>query len=349
MKQNTLKTFMKNSILFLAGSIFSKLLNFILLPMYTSYIPTADFGVYDIVTMMIQMISSVVYFEIWSAMLRFLYDYDDAQKPKVVKASIFIFSISTLIFIAASVTFCLLYGTEHIVLIVLWGIATSLATYLSFLARGVGKNVDFAVSGILNTAVCLGLNIVLIVFVRMDYSALYLGVIGGMTVQTLYLLFRVGILKKTIKAPFDKKLTGTLLRYALPLCLNTAAYWLLHSAARLIYNFLCGNAASGIFSVGNKFGTIIVLATTCFTYAWQDISFSESRDGVNAKLYSLASRKYLLFLSGTLSVALPALKNCISVFGKGRLYRSDRLCPVVFDCCGCQRLFRVYREHLLCD
>lgn len=313
-KQNA---FLKNSALFLVGSMFSKLLNFALLPLYTSRIPSADFGVYDITTLMISMFSSVVYFEIWSATLRYLYDYKDIDKPRVIKSSAIILAFSTIAYIIVSITYGLVFKVEYTLLVVSWGIATSFATYLCFLARGLNKNVDFAISGILNTFVCLCANILLILWLKTDYSALYVGTICGMLVQVIYLLFRLKIIKKTIHVVHDLALTKEIFRYALPLCINTVAYWLLHSAARLIYNLLRGDTASGIFSVGNKFGTIIVLATTCFTFAWQDLSFSASKSSPNTPLYSAASKKYLVFLCGALTTALPILKVVFPIFVRG--------------------------------
>lgn len=322
------KIFLKNSALFLLGSVFSKLLIFVLLPLYTSYIPTADFGIYDITTLMISMISSVTYFEIWSAMLRYLYDFDDFEKPRVIKAGAYIFAGSTVVFIVISTIFCRFYGADYIPIIVIWGISTSSATYLSFLARGLNKNIDFAISGILNTAVCLCINIVLILVLKMNYVALYLGGICGMLAQAIYLIIKLKIVRQTIHAVYDSKLTKELFRYAVPLCLNTAAYWLLLSSARLIYNLLCGDAASGIFSVGNKFGAIIVLATTCFTYAWQDLSFSASKISPNSLLYSTASKKYLLFLCGTLTTVLPLLKIVFPMFVYGDYGKAIEYVPL---------------------
>lgn len=316
-KQSPTRAFLLNSALFLVGSVFSKLLSFLLLPLYTSKIIASDFGVYDITTMMIAMISSVTYIEIWSATLRYLYDYEDIDKPRVIKSSFYIFASSTLIYVIASYAFCIIYSVDYIPLVIVFGIATSIATYLSFLARGLRKNMDFAISGILNTLVCLCVNLVLILWVKMDYAALYLGTICGMLAQVIYLSFRIKIIKKTIHVAHDSMLTKALFRYALPLCINTAAYWLLHSAARLIYNLLRGDTASGIFSVGNKFGTIIVLATTCFTFAWQDLSFSASKSSPNTPLYSAASKKYLVFLCGALTTALPILKVVFPIFVRG--------------------------------
>lgn len=326
--RNANSRFLKNSVLFLVGSVFSKLLSFILLPLYTTYIPTADFGVYDIATLYISLISGVTFFEIWSAMLRFLYDFDDSGKATVVKSSSKIFAISTIVFVAVSLVVCIVAQIEYAPLVIGWGIVTAFSTYMGFLARGFGKSIDFAVSGILNTAVCLGVNILLIVGLKMNYSALYLGSMCGMLLQAIYLIIRVGKINEVIKARSDKALTKQIFRYAFPLCLNTAAYWVLHSSARVIYNALCGDSASGIFSVGNKFGTIIVLATTCFTYAWQDMSFSASNEKKSTELYSNASKKYLLFLSSCLCVALPALWIAFPVFVKGEYVTAINYVPL---------------------
>ncbi|MGN1315813.1 MAG: lipopolysaccharide biosynthesis protein [Acutalibacteraceae bacterium] len=317
MQQNANSKFLRNSVLFLVGSVFSKLLSFILLPLYTTYIPTADFGVYDIATLYVSLISGVVYFEIWSAMLRYLYDFDASGKMTVIKSSLQIFAVSTAIFILVSLGVCKIVGIDYIPLVVGWGIVTAISTYMGFLARGLGKNIDFAVSGILNTATCLGINILLIMVLKMNYSALYIGSISGMLLQSLYLLLRIGVIKDVAKAKSDRALTKEIFKYAFPLCINTTAYWVLHSSARVIYNALCGDSQSGIFSVGNKFGTIIVLATTCFTYAWQDMSFSASSENKGTKLYSAASKKYLLFLSSCLCVALPVLRVLFPFLVKG--------------------------------
>ena len=42
------KSFIKNSLLFMLGSGLSKALGIIMLPLYTSQIPTEDYGAYDI-------------------------------------------------------------------------------------------------------------------------------------------------------------------------------------------------------------------------------------------------------------------------------------------------------------
>ena len=39
---------------------------------------------------------------------------------------------------------------------------------------------------------------------------------------------------------------------------------------------IIGNEANGIYAIGNKFSFVIGLITTCFTYAWQDLSFSKA-------------------------------------------------------------------------
>ena len=163
----------------------------------------------------------------------------------------------------------------------------------------------------------VGANLALILVLHLDYSALYISFVLGAFAQCSYLgrSVRLGALVAGGKA--DKSLMRELLRFSAPLCLNTASYWLLSSASRLVFNYMCGDAASGVFSVGNKFGQIIVLATTCFTYAWQDLSFSASSKGADGAFFTAACRKYLLFLVAALALLLPLVKLVFPLFVLG--------------------------------
>mgnify|MGYP002235617686 CR=1 FL=1 len=74
--------FVKNSLLFLLGSGLSKALGIIMLPLYTSHIPTEDYGAYDISLTLITIVSSIAFFELWSAVLRFMYDFSKEDKKR---------------------------------------------------------------------------------------------------------------------------------------------------------------------------------------------------------------------------------------------------------------------------
>lgn len=310
--------FVKNSLLFLLGSGLSKALGIIMLPLYTSHIPTEDYGAYDISLTLITIVSSIAFFELWSAVLRFMYDFSkEDKKASVVKSGGILFIGSTALFIFLGIWLCAVLGLGHPGWLLAYGVAMSASNYFCFVARGYDKNREFTISGILSSVVIAATNVFFILYLGFDYSALYISYVLGCVAQCVYLAYQIGFIKVLCLGELERRLTRSLLAFAAPLCLNTASYWILSSASRLVFNWMCGDSASGVFSVGNKFGQVIVLATTCFTYAWQDLSFSEGSKGAQGGFYTRACKLYLLFLSASFAMLLPAVRLAFPLFVKG--------------------------------
>lgn len=329
-KDNQTVAFIKNTAIFFVGSILSKIIAFLLLPLYTSIVPADQMGIYDVSITLVTMLLSVCYFEIWSAALRYLYDgKSEEEKNSVIRSGLLIFLASSTVFFVVNAVVCALLGYKYILLLLGYGVSYAATSYFSFIARGLGQNKDFSISGVLNTLVQLLLNVVLLVYVHMDYSALYISFIIGSCTQVLYLLVRTRTIHRVSNCKSNRALTMELLRYALPLCLNTVAYWMLNSSNRLVYNWFFGNEASGIYSIGGRFGSIIALATTCFTYAWQDMAFSSANDDSEQarKLYTNACNKYQQFLSAATVLILPTIKIAFPILIKGNYGSAEGIVP----------------------
>ena len=151
------------------------------------------------------------------------------------------------------------------------------------------------------------INILLLAVFHWDVTSLYLAFIFGNLVQILYLESRVHVFRNAMHSRLDKQLTVDMFRYSLPLCLNSLAYWLLTSFSRVVVNMTLGNVGNGIFAIGSKFGLIISFVTTCFTYAWQDLSFTHTSEvGNDGAYYSKACNTYMKFLGAGAAVLIPA-------------------------------------------
>lgn len=328
-KGNNGSQFIKNTAIFFVGNVLSKLISFILLPMYTTVIPAEQMGIYDVSITLTTMLLSVCYFEIWSAILRYLYDgKNEQEKNRVLKSGFQIFFISSILFAVICSIICVVMNYKYVPLIVGYGIAYGASSLLTFVARGLGQNKEFSISGVLNTLIQLSLNVILLTIFKVDYSALYMSYIVGTMCQTVYLIVCTD-LPKRLRAKTNKELTREMLKYALPLCLNTVAYWVLNSSNRLVYNALYGNAASGIYSIGNRFGSIIALATTCFTYAWQDLAFTSATSSPKeaSALYTKACNKYQQFLTTATALILPFIKIAFPFLIKGDYTSADEIIP----------------------
>ena len=312
---NNIKSFAKSSAIFFIGNVLSKLTIFLLLPLCTRTIPPDDYGYYDLSITYIAIAIYILFFEIWTTILRFMYDSDDEkQKNKAVLSGFAIFGASSAVYLTVGVFFGIFSSFDAIGLIFLYGITHNIQQVYTYIARGYQRNVLFAATGVVNAVVMVGLDLVLILGFGMGYKALYISYAAGNLAQVLIIGLRLKVLKNAFSAGFDAKLTKTMLVYSLPLAVNSVAYWLLTSYNRTVINDVLSLTENGYFAVGSKFGAMINLVTTCFTFAWQGFSFRRSVDDpTNGSFFSKASEKYLVFLLSGVTLLLPCCRVGFSV------------------------------------
>lgn len=312
-KSNALVRFLKSSGVFLIGSVLSRLISFFMLPLYTGYINPDDYGYYDLSTTYIAVLTMGLFLNVWTSVMRFMYDEKNKQaKYSVILSGWTIFGVSTIAYGMIGVGVAIWGNYRYIFWVFLYGLVTNIVNMYGYIVRGIGKYKQYAISGLICTVVLASVNIFMLVYLRWDFSCLYIAYAIGCLFQIVYMEHQAKLLKNIRFSLFNAGLTKKMFRYTLPLCLHSITYWLLINFNKLMINNIMGDAANGIYAVGAKFGAIITLATTCFTYAWQDLSFSHtSENGNDGKFYSRANDLYTRFLGSSTAVIIPA---CYLVF-----------------------------------
>lgn len=299
--------FLKNSGIFLIGSILSRLITFLLLPVYTRYIPTRDFGYFDASLVLMTVVTESVFLNIWVVLLRRLKD-ENGRGMGEVYPGIVLFGLSTLVYLGLGVVGWLVFDFRYYWLIIAFGFVQALSYVYKHIARGLGRNIDFAISGIIAALTTLASNLLFLVVFRWDFGSLYVASILALLADTLYLELRIGIARQIIAARVRRHLWRAvywLARLALPVGLNAIVYWLVNSVNRIVIIQVLGEEANGEFAVAFRFGAIISLVIMALTYAWQDIAFGKSaRDGV---FFGKAAGGYAGALLFGLALLLPAV------------------------------------------
>jgi O-antigen/teichoic acid export membrane protein len=320
--ESALIRFIKSSGVFFIGSVLSKAISILMLPFYTNCIPTGDMGYYDLSLTYITIATSFLFFDIWVAILRYMYDGNTkSEKATAIKSGFSIFAVSSTGYLILGLIFAWIFNPDAIFLILLYGLFQNIANLLCFCVRGFQKNRAFAISGVISAGVNALVNIILILGFGIGYESLYIAAIVGFVAQSFYLLLSGGIFSSLKLGRYDRAITRSMFIYSLPLCLNSIAYWVLTSLNRIVLNGVYGNEANGIYAIGNKFSFVIGLITTCFTFAWQDLSFSKANEQGVGIFYSRASVMYSKFLLLCTALVLPAIKIAFPIL-VGRAYSS---------------------------
>lgn len=300
--------FAKTSGIYFFGTVLAKLVTMLLLRVYTEYIPAEDMGTYNVSINYVTFLCSVLYLDIWSGILRYFYDYHTPEgQKKPINCGFAIFGISTAAYTVILVVFGQFVTVRYLPLIYLYGLMMNQQNLLGYVARAYGKNVLYASAGLLNSFVTAALNVVLIVGLHMDYSALYLAGCIGYLSNILLVGAGVKIWTLIRLSAFEKPLFVRMLRFSLPLCVNSAAYWFLTSYNSVAVSRMMGMEENGLYAVAIRFGSFISLFTSCFTMAWQEVSYAkeaESKESLS-QFYSSAVNAYLRFMGMGAAILLP--------------------------------------------
>lgn len=106
------KTLIKNTGIIAIGNISTKLINFLLLPLYTSLISTEDYGTIDLLSTYTTLILAVVSLQLYQAVFRFVaVDRDDPEKTKSTITTIF--GLSFIAAVVYAISFVILSPFFH--------------------------------------------------------------------------------------------------------------------------------------------------------------------------------------------------------------------------------------------
>lgn len=290
------KRFSKTSLTFFLGVVLSKIVSFFMLPIYTRYLEPSVMGQFDLYIAYSSVLTPILFLEIWSAMIRFLYDSDEEKHKNVVIASqAKVFRYSFITGTTISIILYFIFKIKIVKYIYLITSIFSLSYIYQFAARGLGDNIGFAVSGILNTLVLSISNIILIIKFNMGIQSLVISTLLGSISQILFLEYRNRIIKRILNNKSEHKVVIDMVKYAIPLSINSVSFWFLSSSNKVIIRRMLGAEGNGIYAVSQKFSNLLAFVTLALNYAWQDIAFSRvnKRDG---EFYSKAFGYYSLFM-----------------------------------------------------
>ncbi|MDT2633452.1 oligosaccharide flippase family protein [Enterococcus dongliensis] len=308
--------FIKSTGIYLLGNVLSKSLSFFLLPLYTSYLSPNDYGTYDLSIAYNTFLISILFLDIWEGTMRFMFDFSGKDRNKPITIGILMFSISTGIYAIVLLIFGKIAGLQFLGLLFIMGLINNFQQVVGYIARGFGKNSAFVMCGLIGSLVTLLSNIILLSVFKMDYSALYISSILGLGINALGLTIVIRLWERVKVKFFDSTLFHEMLRYSLPLCLNSGAWWFLNGFNRVMISQTLSSADNGMYAVATRFSSMLMLITTGFQMAWQELSYSkvDASNEEKVKLYSRALNEYSKFLYLGLIALLPVIKIIFPYF-----------------------------------
>ena len=292
--------FIKDIGVYAIGNIGSKIITFLMVPLYTYFVhDTSDFGYYDLCLTVCMLLIPFVTLQLRDGSFRFLLDCDDDTQRKRIVTFVSSTLLTTMsIAILVAIVSSLFTPVQHIGYVVGLLIAMSLQEVYSQVFRGLGNNRAFVAVGML---AAFGIGIFSIIFV----AALGWGIKGIFLANILARILALVIVEARVRLITSNTRWGIsfgevgrdIIRYTLPLLPGSLCWWLTGSSDRLFITHFLGLDINGVYAVAIRFTGIINTLGIIFYQAWQETAILQYNSPDRNRFFSKTFNTYIFLLA----------------------------------------------------
>lgn len=288
----------RNTIVFGIGVFGAKLMQFILIPLYTIYLSTADYSTSDIISSTVTMLLPFFTLGMGHGILRFVLGKPEHRKP-LLQFSIRICLISTAILFALLPLFKwfgIFMGNE--VFIPLLFLFVSLKTVLANYCKAIDKNKIYALNGIISAVTTAFFSWFLLGILRIGVKGYLIAILISNIISVLYFCINCNVVSTLRLNVENKEVVRDTLRYSVPLMPNDLAWWIIQMSDRYMVTWICGAAVNGVYTMAYKIPGIFNILVSIFIQAFNITAFKvcdlNDQDGkVDGTYFENLYSKYL--------------------------------------------------------
>ncbi len=301
-----LKALVKDTAIYGLSSIVGRFLNYLLVPLYTHYMPKAsgDYGVSTNMYAYTALIFVILTFGMETTLFRFA--NDEREKPDTVFSTGFsvilgltaLFLLTVFLFIGP-ISDSLGYAA-HPDYLLMMAVVVSLDALQALpfsLLRFQHRAVRFASLKLLFIFLNIGLNVFYFVVLGKT-SVFYVFFINLLCTGIITFFFIPDLLRVHWK--FDASLLRRMLSYSWPILLLGVVGILNQVADKIIFPMVypdkqAANVELGVYGSCVKIAMIMALITQAFRYAYEPIVFAKAKDDDKSEYYASAMKYFLIF------------------------------------------------------
>lgn len=327
----------ENTGLMFVGSFGSKIISFVMLPFYTMWLSVEDYGTSDMINVCATVLMAIVSLSIGDAIFVIPSQKSKKEQTSYFTSSLFfsilcifalallylvvslLFSSSESVFFTNILYICLITGT------------TLYTTIFQQFCKSIDKVKVFAFAGIIQTISVAGLGFLVIPTYKLDGYIWCILVANVITIVFLFIC--AGLYKYISIESFSVESLKEMFRYSIPLIPNSVIWLIVSYLNRPIMETSLGLYALGIFSLANRFPTLINTVYNTFSNSWQ-ISILEQygKEGFSS-FYNKVSLVAFIAMSIFISLFALVTKPLVVFFLDSNYYESINYIPLL--CLSC--------------
>jgi O-antigen/teichoic acid export membrane protein len=332
-----MKSVAKHFLVYGLGNILSRIVGFILIPVYTHYLTTSEYGTLELLELTTYIAAMFLALGISQSVMRFYYDSEEPKKRQeiVSTALLSIWAISLggicwFILFSPSISILVFKNVNNAGLfrLIFLTMALSLANEipLSFI-RAQQKSLLFTAISVSRLALSLGLNILFIVGFGWGIRGI---ILSGVISQGIASIFLSAYTLKQTGISFSWANLKEMMKYGIPYIPGGLGMFVLNFVDRFFLQRFTSLSEVGIYSLGYKFGMVInPLVTDPFFSIWRPKMFEFAKREDAKDIYSVMLT-YFLFLEIFLALGISVLiKDVLVIISSPEYHSAYKVVPLI--------------------
>ncbi|MFQ5767166.1 MAG: oligosaccharide flippase family protein [Acidobacteriota bacterium] len=308
----------RHSVVYGLGGVAQRFIGFLLIPLYTRYLTPADYGVLALAGLLGTVFQQLQLLGIPSAMTRsyILKSEKKEEREEVVATGAWSVLVQALVmmillFLLARPMARMIFGSVEEVRFVylIAGMAPFYAvqSLRNTLFRIKEESKKYTAITVATFLVNLTLTLFLVVGAGLGAFGVLLGQAGASVFMALvFAPWMAGVL--AVRSRFKSVCLADMMGYGLPLVPAGLASWALDLMDRYLLRLYRPLEEVGLYSLGYRFGTILVLLVMAFRLAWPQVMFAHARRGEReAKPFFARALTYYAVVVGFVALGIAVI------------------------------------------
>ena len=331
-----LKGLIKHSFIYGIGNILNKAIAFFLIPIYTHYLTTAEYGILELVELVGYIIGMFLGLGISQSLIRFYYEcHDSKEKDEIVSSSLMAITaisvvvLSSLTILSDKLSLIIFKNSDYkyffkiMLLTLLFSLIGEIPlTYL----RIKKKSILYTIISLSRTTLSLIMNIIFIVVLRLGVVGILL---SGFITNSINCIILCFLVINDVKIKFSIYKVIEMIKYGLPFIPGGLGMFILNFGDRFFLQRFSDLSEVGIYSLGYKFGMVLhFLIFDPFMMIWSPKRIELAKAQANELISKVFT--YFCFIEIFMGLCLSLLiKDILSIIVSSEFHAAYKVVPII--------------------
>ncbi len=320
----------KNTILLSIGMIMTKGINLLMIPLFSSWLSTEDYGAFDLYCTYISLLIPFISFASSEAIFRFAIEKETKkEKSEYITAGLMINLVNAMVICGVIGVIGIFKRWDYTFPFVFLLIVELFNNHLQGFMRSTKQLNIYSVSSVISTVgIALFVSILILKF-ELGLKGMILGYAFGYLLGEIIIVCLTNYMSYVKIKSFSLIKVKEMIKYAYPLIPNNISWWIINVSDRTLINIFLGGSANGIYAIAYKIPNFCASVLNVFNISWQEAAIelveSEARNKYFNKVFNNTISTMISVCGGVVSLNYFLFNYVFDI----RYYEAKYYCPIL--------------------